>query len=156
MSLGYNSIQLIGNLGADPSFATTQGGLSVCEFSLAVNERVGRDEQAKDVVTWVRVVTWNGQAESSAAYLAKGRRVFVSGSLRVEQYEDKNDGTPRTAVKVMARTVQFLDPAPGTGDAKGSNGAPKARGKQPGRNNEGRGGNANRDYQPQPHLDDPF
>jgi single-strand DNA-binding protein len=111
MSLGFNSIQLIGNLGNDPDLKATPGGLSVCEFSLAVNERIGRGDEAKDIVTWVRVVTWNGTAESASAYLTKGRRVFVSGSLRVEQYEDK-DSNQRTSVKVMARTVKFLDAPP--------------------------------------------
>lgn len=108
MSLGFNSIQLLGNLGSDPELRAVNGGLSVCEFSLAVNERVGRADDQKEVVTWVRVVSWNGVAETAAAYLAKGRRVFVSGALRVEHF-DGRDGVPRTVVKVMARTIKFLD-----------------------------------------------
>lgn len=117
--LGFNSIQLLGHLGADPESRTTRNGLAVCEFPLAVNERVGRGDQEKEVVTWVRVVAWNGTAECAASYLAKGRRVFVSGALRIEQYEDK-EGVPRTAVKVLARTIKFLDPASRSQDWAGN------------------------------------
>ena len=41
MSEGLNKVQLIGNLGADPEFRTTQGGQSVLSLRVATTERYG-------------------------------------------------------------------------------------------------------------------
>ena len=96
----------------------------------------------------MRVVTWNGTAESVSAYLSKGRRVFVAGSLRVDQYDDK-DRNPRTAVKVMARTIKFLDAPTESRESGGPQGG--------GAKSQTRPGAPPSERYAQPHSDDiPF
>ena len=66
-------------------------------------DRPGQDAGAD----FIRVSTWNRQAETCAEYLAKGARVAVDGRLRSRSWEE--DGKRRTAVEVVANRVQFLD-----------------------------------------------
>ena len=43
-----NKIILIGNLTRDPELRTTPNGYTVCDFTIAVNNRSGRRQQDKD------------------------------------------------------------------------------------------------------------
>ena len=40
-----NKIILIGNLTRDPELRTTPTGVTVCDFTIAVNDRRGRNQQ---------------------------------------------------------------------------------------------------------------
>ena len=59
---------------------------------------------------FIRVAVWNKQGESCARFLGKGNRVGVQGRLRTHSWED--EGKRKTSVEVVARTVDFLTPAP--------------------------------------------
>jgi len=52
-------------------------------------------------------VVWGKQAEAVGKYLAKGRQVYVEGSIRSRQYDDK-DGNKRYITEIVARDVRFL------------------------------------------------
>jgi len=67
---------------------------------------------AQDLVTaeetqWHRIVTWGRQAEICAQYLKKGNTVYVEGSIRSHQYEDKT-GQNRTSFEIQSENVVFL------------------------------------------------
>ena len=106
-----NSVQLIGNLTRDPERRTTSGDTSVVGLRLAVDGR--RRNKAGD---WVRKpgyfdVTVFGQlADVAMEYLAKGRKVAVSGRLDFQQWK-ADDGSTRSKVEVIASEVEFLTPA---------------------------------------------
>ena len=106
-----NKIILIGNLTRDPELRTTPNGYSVCDFTIAVNDRRGRNQQQggqqQDNAQFFRVSAWNKTGESCAKYLAKGRKVFVSGPLTARTYQG-NDGTTRVSLEVTADDVEFL------------------------------------------------
>ena len=53
------------------------------------------------------VVVWGKQGETCGQYLAKGRQVYIEGSIRTRQYDDK-DGNKRYITEVIAQRVQFL------------------------------------------------
>src|SRR5881409_1078117 len=53
------------------------------------------------------VVVWGKQAETCGQYLSKGRQVYVEGSIRTRQYDDK-EGNRRYITEVVAQRVQFL------------------------------------------------
>ena len=110
-----NKITIIGNLTRDPELRYTQNNRQVCNFSVAVNIRgfgQSREEQA-EMVNYYRVTVWGPQGENAAKYLAKGRRVAVSGSLYVRDYVG-NDGVARYSLDVNADEVEFLSAAPGS------------------------------------------
>jgi len=106
----FNKVTLIGRLGRDPEARTTPTG-AVVNFSLATDETCLDSQGQKQTRTeWHRVVVWGKQAELCAKYLAKGRLVFVEGSLQTRKYQD-NQGQERSVTEVKAQRVLFLDKA---------------------------------------------
>jgi single-strand DNA-binding protein len=59
---------------------------------------------------------WGKQAETCGQYLAKGRQVFIEGSIRTRQYDDK-EGNKRYITEVIGQRVQFLGGRGGGGDS---------------------------------------
>lgn len=104
-----NKIFLIGNLTRDPELRSTQSGVPVCSFTVAVNRRSRGPEAGQQEADFFRVTTWRQQAENCNRYLAKGRKVGVTGTLTLESYNDKN-GLPRHSLEVQADEVEFLSP----------------------------------------------
>lgn len=80
----------------------TKSNKPVCEFNLAVN-RIGQ-EQADFITCQV----WNGQAENLSKYQGKGSLIGVVGSLRVDQFQDK-EGNNRYKTYVLANNVEYLE-----------------------------------------------
>lgn len=100
-------IVIIGNLCRDPELRTTQSGIPVCSFTVAVNRR--RTEDGQPEADFFRVTTWRKLAEHCSKYLAKGRKVGVVGEISLQQYNDSN-GLPRYSMEVQADEVEFLTP----------------------------------------------
>jgi len=96
-----NVVTLIGNLATDVELRDVGQDLQVATFVLAV------DRPGKDEADFVRVSTWNKQAEVCAQYLVKGRKVGIDGRLRSSSWED-SDGNKRNAIEVVANRVEFL------------------------------------------------
>ena len=122
--MSLNKVMLIGNLGKDPEVRFTGTGRAVARFPLATSEVWNDAEgQRQERTEWHNVVVWGKQAETCGQYLAKGRQVFVEGSIRTRQYDDK-EGNRRYMTEVIAQRVQFL--GGGGGRAAESRGAPMA------------------------------
>ena len=106
--MSVNKVFLIGNLGKDPEVRFTPGGRAVAKFPLATSEVWNDAEgQRQERTEWHNIVVWGKQAETCGQYLAKGRQVFVEGSIRTRQYDDK-EGNRRYMTEVIAQRVQFL------------------------------------------------
>lgn len=103
-----NKVFLIGNLVRDPEVRTTQSGISVCNFTVAVNRRF-KKENGEQETDFLNVIAWRQLAELCGKYLAKGRKVAVTGSIQTRTYEAK-DGSKRTAWDIVADEVEFLAP----------------------------------------------
>ena len=101
-------IVIIGNLTRDPELRTTQSGIPVCSFTVAVNRRK-TPEAGQPEADFFRVTTWRKLAELCSKYLAKGRKVAVVGEISLQQYNDAN-GLPRYSMEVQADEVEFLTP----------------------------------------------
>lgn len=104
-----NKIFLIGNLTRDPELRSTQAGVAVCTFTVAVNRRKQGAEAGQPEADFFRVTTWRQQAENCNRFLAKGRKVGVTGTLTLQHYTG-NDGQQRNSLEVMADEVEFLTP----------------------------------------------
>ena len=103
-----NKVILVGNLGRDPEVRFTPNGRALAKFSLATTERwTDQDGNKQERTEWHNVVVWGKQAETCGQYLSKGRQVFVEGSIRSRQYDDK-DGNKRYITEIVARDVRFL------------------------------------------------
>ncbi len=111
--MSFNKIILVGNLGRDPELRYTPQGDAVCNLSIATSEKK-RDKAGEwqDVTTWFRVTLWRKQAENAAKYLAKGRKVYVEGRLRIEEWTDR-DGNNRYTLEVQGTDMHFIDSSGG-------------------------------------------
>lgn len=118
-----NRIILIGNLTRDPESGTTPSGVSYCRFAVAVNRRFSKEQNEVD---YFNVVVWRGLAETCGRLLSKGRKVCVSGSLQIRNYEAQ-DGSRRTSVEVSADEVEFLSAPNRDGAAEMPAAAPAPR-----------------------------
>lgn len=101
-----NKVILVGNLTKDPELVTTNNGISLCRFTLAVQRRFtsGDGEREAD---FINIVVWRAQADNCYKYLKKGSKAGVVGTLQTRAY-DGNDGTRKYATEVVAEEVEFL------------------------------------------------
>ena len=102
-----NKIIIIGNLTGDPAIRTTRDGISVCDFTVAVN-----GHRKEDPAQFFRVSVWRQLGENCHKYLAKGRKVCVTGAVSAHTYQG-NDGTTRVSLDIQASEVEFRSPASG-------------------------------------------
>ncbi|MGN0569762.1 MAG: single-stranded DNA-binding protein [Candidatus Fimenecus sp.] len=100
-----NSVIIMGRLTADPELRTTQNGLSVTSFTVAVDRRFQKQGEEKQT-DFISVVAWRQTADFVTRFFKKGQMIAVQGSLQVRNYEDKN-GNKRTAYDVVADNVSF-------------------------------------------------
>ncbi len=98
----------IGNLTKDPELRTTQDGLKVCNFTLAVNRRMKKGAEHPEA-DYFRVTAWDQLAENCGKYLQKGKKCCVVGRVIQQHYADR-DGVIRYNLQLDALDVEFLSP----------------------------------------------
>lgn len=103
-----NKVTLIGRLAADPELKTTQSGLSVTSFTIAVNRKGSTD----NVTDWIDIVAWRKTAEFICKYFKKGSPIVIEGNLQTRMWEDKT-AQKRKAVEVVAESVEFVPKSKG-------------------------------------------
>lgn len=103
-----NIVALMGRLVADPELRTTNSGTNVCSFRIACDRNFARQGEQRQA-DFIDIVAWKGQAEFVSKYFQKGSMIVVEGALQTRNYEDRN-GNKRTAVEVVARTINFGGP----------------------------------------------
>ena len=102
-----NKLTIIGNLTKDPELRTTTNGTSVCSFTVAVN-RKRNQQNGQPEVDYFNVTAWRERGETCAKYLAKGRKVAVTGPVSVRVWE--SNGKHGANMEVTADEVEFLSP----------------------------------------------
>ena len=98
-----NSISITGNLTRDIEVKSTQSGISVCSFTVAVKR-----PHTSDTTDFLNCTAWRQSADFLGKYAHKGSKVGVSGILTARNYEDKN-GNKRTAFEIVAGSVELFD-----------------------------------------------
>jgi len=116
-----NRVILIGRLTRDPEMRSTGSGVSVVNFTLAVNRRFSRsgEGQQGEQTDFIDIVAWRQLAELCNQYLSKGRLVAVEGRLQVRKWQ-ASDGTNRRSYEVVADNVQFLESRKAVEEAQSS------------------------------------
>jgi single-strand DNA-binding protein len=103
-----NKLTIIGNLTKDPELRTTQSGVNVCSFTVAVNRKNTNPDGSHDA-DFFRVTAWRELGENCAKWLIKGRKVAVVGPVSISNYTGQ-DGKTYANLEVMAQDVEFLTP----------------------------------------------
>jgi single-strand DNA-binding protein len=132
-----NKVMLIGRLTRDPEVRAFANGGKVATIGFAVNNRKKNEQsgQWEDEPVWLTVKAFNRQtgrqlADLCEQYLRKGNQAYIEGHLKMEEWNDKNDGQKRQKLVIILDDLQFLEPragGAGGGEEGGYNRAP-ARG----------------------------
>lgn len=84
-----NKLTLWGRFTADPELRQTSDGKSVIRATLAVPRKTyGNREKETD---FFQLNIWEKQAEFVAKYFSKGSAAYVEGTLKNNNYTDKNN-----------------------------------------------------------------
>lgn len=117
--MSVNRVILVGRLGRDPETRFLGSGQAVTNFSVATDETYkDRNGERQKRTEWHRITVWGKQAEIAQKYLKKGSLVYVEGSIRSREWQDK-EGQKRTSVDINASTFRMLG---GRGDGGGGGG----------------------------------
>lgn len=148
----YNKVMLMGNLTRDIELRQLPSGASIATIGLAVNEKYkDKNEQWVERVNFIDCEMFGRRAEVMAQYLSKGSPVFIEGRLRLDTWQDKNDGSNRSKLKVVVENFEFI------GGGQGGGGGGGGRSSSPRRQPAGQQSGGGDDYADQVSPDDiPF
>ena len=111
------TITIAGRIGRDAETRSTQSGDSVTGFTVAVDQRNGRDK----TTNWWRCSLWGKRGETLAQYLTKGASVTVSGEFSLTEFDGKPQLNIRANEIALQGGKQERDDAPrGNGGSYGS------------------------------------
>lgn len=102
----FNLVVLTGRLTADPEMKTTQSGVSVTSFCIAVQRQYKSGEEP--ITDFINIVAWRHTAEFVTKYFKKGNMIGIEGSIQTRKHTDR-DGNNRVAFEVLASNVQFVE-----------------------------------------------
>ena len=103
-----NHITIMGRLTRDPELRVTGSGISVANFSVAVDRDFSGKDGGEKETDFIDCTAWRKTAEFVSKYFTKGRMIVVSGRLQTSSYTDK-DGNKRRSVIVVADNCYFGD-----------------------------------------------
>ena len=101
-----NKVFLLGHITRDPESGSTNSGLSVTKFNLAVNRP--KKEDGSQQADFINCVAWRKQAENIAKYCKKGSQIALEGKIQTGSYEAQ-DGTKRYTTDIIVDNVTFLN-----------------------------------------------
>ena len=101
------NITIAGGIGKNAETRRTQDGTPVTGFSVAVDDRTGKEKSTM----WFDVSMWGNRGERLAQYLTKGTKVAVTGELGARQHEGK------TYLTVKADNITLLGGSPKSSDS---------------------------------------
>ncbi len=112
MSSIKNYVQLIGNVGQEPTVTNLESGKKVARLSLATNENYkdGKGEKRTDT-NWHTVVAWGKVADIIEKFVDRGREIGITGKLKTRSYTT-DDGNQRHVTEVVANEVLLLNGNP--------------------------------------------
>lgn len=98
-----NNFTCIGRLGGDPAVRQSKEGDDIASFTVAVNSGYGNNK----ATTWFKVSLF-GKRAGVSQYLAKGKRVGVTGEVVLRSYKGK-DGSEQTSLEIANANVFLID-----------------------------------------------
>lgn len=101
-----NRLTIIGNLTHSPELRTTQSGIQVCSFTVAVNQRK-RSQDQEEHTDYFKVTAWRGLADVCGRYLQRGHKVCITGPVGLETWTGK-DGTTKAGMTITAEDMEML------------------------------------------------
>ena len=99
-----NVTTIMGRICKDVDLRKTNGGTSVCSFSLACDRDYSKDGERG--VDFIDCVAWRGTAEFIERNFPKGAMICVTGRLQIRDWTDK-DGNKRRSAEILVDNAYF-------------------------------------------------
>lgn len=105
---GYQRVEIIGNCGRDPEVKYGASGDAICSISVGCSEKwKNKAGEQQERTEWFNVTAFGKLGEIIGKYVRKGDPIFLSGTLRTEEYTDK-EGVKKRSVKLIANEMRLL------------------------------------------------
>ena len=101
--MAINSVTLVGRAGRDPEVRYFESGTVVANLTMAVNRRNRNDEP-----DWFNLEIWGKQAQVAADYVKKGSLIGITGSFKLDSWNDRNTGEVRNKPVVRVDRLELL------------------------------------------------
>ena len=131
-NLNLNKVVLAGRLTGDPELKQTPSGVSVTNFSIAINRRFSsrNGENAEQQTDFINVVAWRQTAEFITKFFRKGSAICLTGSIQTRAWQD-TQGQRRYATEVVVDDAMFVDSRAESNAAQGGSYVPDAYAQTP-------------------------
>ena len=110
--MSVNRQILIGNLGKDPEVRSSQSGVRVCRFTVAVTDKAytaSNGTQVPEHTEWFNIICFDKKADVAGQYLHKGDKVYIEGKTFTGEYQDQQGQTKRYT-EVRCEVLELLTP----------------------------------------------
>lgn len=97
---------LLGRLTRDPELRTTQSGLSVATFTIAIDRKF-KNADGTRTADFISCVAWRQTAEFIAQYFHKGSMIAVEGTIQTRNYEAQDGSGKRYVTEVIVDAAHF-------------------------------------------------
>jgi len=106
--MSINRVMISGNLTRDAEIRSTQSGMAILGFGVAVNDRRKNQQTGEweDYPNFVDCTMFGPRGPKLQPYLVKGTRVAIEGKLRYSSWE--RDGQRRSKIEVIPDEIVFL------------------------------------------------
>ena len=106
--MSINRVAISGNLTRDAELRTTQSGMSILDFGVAVNDRRKNQQTGEweDCPNFVDCTVFGTRGEKLQPYLTKGSKVALEGKLRYSSWE--SGGQRRSKLSVIVDDLEFM------------------------------------------------
>ena len=99
-----NIVIIKGRIARDPEIKTTQSGLMVARFSLAVDRIAKKGE--KKTADFISCVAFGVTAETIGKYCEKGKEILINGHIQTGKYTTES-GENRYTTDVIVDRFEF-------------------------------------------------
>ena len=117
-NFNFNKVILGGRLTADPELKTTQSGIAVVSFSVAVNRRYTKNAAQQNETDFFNVTAWRQTAEFVSRYFRKGSSICVVGTIQNSTWTDQQ-GAKHYRTDIGADEVMFVESRSESGNTFG-------------------------------------
>lgn len=97
-----NKTIITGRLVRDPEMKTSQSGIAVTNFSVAVDRPMSKEK----AVDYFDCVAFRKTAEFVQKYFMKGKPIMIEGHMQSRKWE--KDGVKRTSWELVVDNVEFF------------------------------------------------
>jgi len=103
-----NTAIIMGRLTKEPAITTTQSGLHIARYTLAVDRKVKQEKENQQTADFIPCVAFDKAAEFAGKYFHQGMRVLVEGRIQTGSYKDREGRTVYTT-DVIVSSQEFAD-----------------------------------------------